>query len=131
MHATGTFQVKLTFESPFLTHEGSSFTRASGDKQFAGVLDAESQVHLLAVSTPVEGSAAYVAVELIRGTLQGRRGSFAVTHTANAGGPSGDQLTIAIVPDSGTDELTGITGSMAIRVVDGQHHYDIDWTLPG
>ncbi len=130
MNATGPFDVKMNFTPPFAAHEGVELSRATGDKRFTGVLEAESQVHMLAVKTPVEGSAAYVAVEQIVGTLDGRAGSFAVTHVASMGA-AGPQMSLSIVPDSGTGELTGITGSMAIRIVDKQHHYDIDWNLPG
>jgi hypothetical protein len=128
MQARGTFELTAHPEPPFLEADGVSLGRARFEKRFSGALSAESEVHMLSARTPVKGSAAYVAVERISGTLDGRRGSFVVAHLGTMGG--GEQsLTIPIVPDSGTGELAGIRGSMHIDIVDGQHHYTIDWTL--
>jgi uncharacterized protein DUF3224 len=84
---------------------------------------------MLTAGTAVQGSGAYVAVDRITGTLHGRAGSFAMLHTGimRRGAP---QLTVTILADSGTGALTGIAGSFAIRIVDGQHFYDVDYTLP-
>lgn len=101
------------------------------DKQFQGDLDATSAGEMLtAMSTSVQGSGAYVAVERVTGKLQGRSGSFALYHVGvmNRGVP---QLTITIVPDSGTGELTGITGKLNIRIEPGgAHFYDFEYELP-
>lgn len=99
------------------------------DKRFHGPLDATGVVHMLAVGTPVEGSAAYVAVERIEGTLDGRRGSFMTQHsgTMDRGTPT---LTLAVVPDSADGELTGLRGRIAIDIVDGRHFYTFDYSLP-
>ena len=101
------------------------------DKQFHGDLEASSVGEMLtAMSSSVQGSGAYVAVERITGTLQGRSGSFALYHTGvmNRGVP---RLTITVVPDSGTGGLTGIAGKLNIRIEpDGKHFYDFEYELP-
>lgn len=128
MIVEGTFQTKMTPEPPYETSDGISLGRVVIEKRFSGPLDAESTVHMTAARTTVESSAGYVAVERIRGTLEGRRGSFVVLHIGivNRGAPS---LEVTIVPDSGTDELTGISGKMDIKVVDGKHVYKLDYAL--
>jgi hypothetical protein len=98
------------------------------DKQFHGALDATGVVHMLAVGTPVDGSAAYVAVERISGTLDGLSGSFLTQHngTLDRGAPT---LSLTVVPDSGTDELEGLRGRMSIDIVEGKHYYTFDYSL--
>ena len=93
-------------------------------------LDATGVVHMLAVGTDVPGSAAYVAIERIAGTLDGRRGSFLTQHsgTLDRGRAT---LTLTVVPDSGTGELAGLRGRMAIDIVDGAHFYAFDYELGG
>jgi hypothetical protein len=127
MRATGPFEV--TMNPLAMSAADPMLGRRSLAKVFRGDLEATGAGEMLTVGTDVQGSAAYVAVERVTGTLQGRTGSFALQHTGlmTRGAP---QLTIAIVPDSGTGELAGIAGSLAIRVVEGQHHYDLDYTLP-
>ncbi len=126
---SGEFQVKMT---PQAFTEGvgdSSIGRMSLDKQFHGDLEATSQGQMLAAGTDTEGSAGYVALERVSGTLDGLSGSFALQHNGvmNRGAP---QLTITVVPDSGTGQLTGLAGSMNIRREDGKHFYDLEYTLP-
>jgi len=98
-------------------------------KQYHGDLDATSAGQMLAVTTTVDGSAGYVALEEVTGTLHGRRGAFALQHsgTMTRGVP---HLTVTIVPDSGTGQLVGLAGDMVIAIVDGQHTYDLTYTLP-
>ena len=129
MIVKGSFEVKLRFDAPFDTVEGVSFGRAQGDKRFAGPLEATGTVEMLSARTGIENSAGYVAVERITGTLAGRRGSFVVLHTGLMNRGAGS-LTITIVPDSGTGELSGISGKMAIEIVQGQHYYELDYALP-
>ena len=126
--ASGTFTVKLT-ALPFDGVPGEMFGRRSIDKQFQGALDATSQGMMLSAGTATRGSAGYVAIEQVTGVLDGRRGSFVLQHhaTMNRGGPS---LSIVVVPDSGTDELAGLSGTMGIRITDGTHFYDFEYTLP-
>ena len=84
---------------------------------------------MLTAGTDVKGSAVYVAVERVTGTLHGKSGAFSLHHTGimNRGSAS---LTVHVVPDSGTGELTGITGQMQITIADGKHLYDLDYTTP-
>jgi len=130
-HATGPFDVKVTPQAMTEAQANSGLGRMSLDKQFHGELEATSLGEMLtAMSATVQGSGAYVAVERLAGTLHGRSGSFALHHTGvmNRGVP---QLTITVVPDSGTEELTGITGKLSIRIeAGGKHFYDFDYELP-
>ena len=127
--AHGLFDVKLTPQP--LAHAGddSGLGRMSIDKQFHGALDATSEGEMLSAATGVKGSAGYVAIERVSGTLGGRRGTFVLQHNAtmNRGVP---RLAISVVPDSGTDDLTGLTGTMTIEIAKGQHSYTFDYTLP-
>jgi len=128
-HAGGTFEVNL---APQASDDEADATlgRLSIDKQFHGDLEATSRGQMLTAGTEIEGSAGYVAIERVRGTLHGRRGTFALQHsgTMARGAPS---LTIRVVPDSGTGELTGLSGSMSITIVEGRHSYDFEYSLAG
>jgi hypothetical protein len=99
------------------------------DKQFHGDLEAVSKGQMLTAMTDVKGSAGYVAMERVTGTLHGRSGSFVLQHssTLTRGAP---QQSITVVPDSGTGQLVGLAGKMAINIVDGKHSYDFEYTLP-
>jgi hypothetical protein len=99
------------------------------DKQFHGDLEATSKGQMLTGMTSVKGSAGYVAIERVTGTLNGRTGTFILQHTGtmNRGTP---QLSIMVVPDSGTGRLDGLSGKMAINIADGRHSYDFEYTLP-
>ena len=127
--ASGTFEVKLTPQTQDDKSADATVGRMSIDKQFHGDLEATSKGEMLAVSTGVKGSAGYVAMEQVSGTLHGRRGTFALQHTGTMtrGTP---QLTIIVVPDSGTGQLVGLSGSMAIQIADGKHSYEFEYTLP-
>ena len=98
------------------------------DKQFHGDLEATSKGQMLAAGTAVNGSAGYVALERVTGTLNGRRGTFMLQHTGTMtrGAP---QLTITVVPDSGTEQLEGLAGTMSIIIADGKHSYELEYTL--
>ena len=127
MHARGPFEVKLT---PQTDASGEpTVGRMSIDKQFHGDLEGTSKGQMLTAMTDVKGSAGYVAIERVSGTLHGRSGSFALQHTATMtrGTPS---LSITVVPDSGTGQLMGITGTMNIIIDQGKHSYDFEYTLP-
>jgi uncharacterized protein DUF3224 len=129
MHAKGPFDVKL---SPLISTDSllsASFSRMSIDKQFHGELEATSKGEMIAASTGVKGSAGYVAMEQVTGKLNGRSGSFILQHSAtmDRGAPT---LSITVVPDSGTDQLVGLTGRMNIIITDGKHAYDFEYTLP-
>jgi Protein of unknown function (DUF3224) len=128
-HATGPFEVKVTpADSP---SGDATLGRMILDKQYHGDLEATGKGEMLTASTSVKGSGAYVAIERVTGSLQGRGGSFTLQHsgTMTHGAP---QLMIAVVPDSGTDRLAGIAGKMTINIAaDGKHSYDFEYTLPG
>ena len=120
--ASGTFEVKMTPQSP----SESGISRVLIDKQFQGDFKGTSKVEMLAVSTAVQGSAGYVAMEQVSGTLNGRSGTFTLQHsgTMTRGTP---QLSVIVVPDSGTGELKGISGNMAIIIADGKHSYEFEY----
>ena len=127
-HARGSFEVKLNPQAPEDGVGDPTVGRMAIDKQFRGDLEATSRGQMLAAMTDVEGSAGYVAIERVTGTLDGRSGTFALQHsgTMTRGVP---QLTITVVPDSGTGELVGLTGRMMIDIADGKHSYDFEYTL--
>jgi hypothetical protein len=128
-HATGPFEVKLIpLDSAFKT-EDNSLGRMSVEKQFHGALEGSSQGEMLTAGTATKGSAGYVAIERISGALNGRSGTFILQHNATMtrGTP---QLSIIVVPDSGTGQLTGLTGIMNIIIKDGKHSYDLTYELP-
>jgi hypothetical protein len=121
--ATGSFEVSL---QPLSNAEVSSdplLGRMLLTKKFSGDLTAAARGQMLSASTATKGSAGYVAIDHVTGTLDGRRGSFLLQHSGSMqrGVPS---LSIKVIADSGTDELTGISGTLSINVVDGQHFYD-------
>jgi hypothetical protein len=129
MHARGTFEVKLAPQPADESAGTPSLGRLTLDKKFQGDLEGASRGQMLTATTGVEGSAGYVAIEQVRGTLQGRAGTFALQHsgTMTRGAP---HLVITVVPDSGTEELAGLSGQMAITIADGKHSYDFEYTLP-
>ena len=124
----GTFEVKLSPQPPEDRAEGASIGRLLIDKRFLGELEATSQGQMLASRSAFEGSAGYVAIEKVNGTLKGRSGSFVLQHsgTMNRGAPS---LSIAVVPDSGTGELEGLSGTMTIEIADGVHSYEFEYSI--
>jgi Protein of unknown function (DUF3224) len=126
--AHGTFEVKLTPQSADEKAENPTLGRMSIDKQFHGDLEGSSKGEMLTAGTSVKGSAGYVAIERVTGTLNGRSGSFALQHsgTLTRGAP---QLTITVVPDSGTGQLTGLSGKMTIQIADGKHSYEFEYAL--
>ncbi len=126
--ATGTFEVQLQPQQADDPAASALLGRLSIDKQFQGDLAATSKGTMLSAGTAVPESAGYVALEQVSGTLHGRSGTFVLQHngTMARGTP---HLTISVVPDSGTNELLGLVGTMAIRMTDGQHFYDFDYTL--
>ncbi|HEX7184015.1 MAG TPA: DUF3224 domain-containing protein [Thermoanaerobaculia bacterium] len=126
--ASGTFEVKLSPQPMSDDLNDATLGRMSIDKQFHGDLEATSEGEMLTAVTEVKGSAGYVAVERVSGTLHGRTGSFVLQHsgTMNRGVP---ELTVTVVPDSGTGQLVGLAGKMAIQITDGKHLYDFEYTL--
>lgn len=129
-HATGPFDVKLTPQTSELDGVDPKLGRMAIDKQFHGDLEASSKGQMLTGMTDTKGSAGYVAIERVTGSLAGRTGSFILQHhaTMDRGAP---HLSIVVVPDSGSGALTGLTGTMNIIIApDGKHTYDFDYDLP-
>ena len=128
-HASGTFEVSMKPQSSPEELVGASVGRISLDKQFAGDLVAIGKGEMLTAITQTKGSAGYVAIERVTGTLHGRKGSFVFQHcgTMDRGV---QQLSITVVPDSGTEELAGITGRFTLNIVDGKHFYEFEYSLP-
>jgi len=120
--------VKLTPQEPGDKAADATLGRMSIDKQFHGDLEGTSKGEMLTAGTSVKGSAGYVAIERVSGTLGGRSGAFVLQHsgTMTRGAP---QPTITVVPDSGTGQLAGLAGKMAIAIADGKHSYDFEYTL--
>ena len=125
--ASGTFEVRL---SPQVDGEagGACVGRMLIDKRFAGDLEATSKGQMLAVRTSTEGSAGYVAMELVTGSLGGRTGTFVLQHTGTME-RGAQRLSVTVVPDSGTGELEGLAGRMEIIISEGTHSYHFDYTL--
>jgi hypothetical protein len=127
-HASGEFEVKMTPQPADDKSAGAAVGRVSLDKKFHGDLEGTSKGEMLAVGTAVQGSAGYVAMEQVTGTLNGHSGTFALQHsgTMTRGTP---QLSVTVVPDSGTGQLVGLSGQMTIKIDDGKHSYDFEYTL--
>lgn len=125
-HARGDFDVKIipqTGDDPAM-----AIGRLLLDKRYHGELEATAAGQMLAVRTRVENSAGYVAMEQVSGTLLGRTGTFALQHSGVM--DRGEQeLVISVVPDSGTGELDGLTGTMSIIIAKGKHSYDFEFSL--
>lgn len=121
--ASGTFDVTLTPQP-----SENAIGRMVIVKQFHGDLEATSTGEMLAAGTVIPNSAGYVAMEKVIGTLEGRHGSFVLQHsgTMTRGAP---ELSVMVVPDSATDGLLGLSGTMAINIADGLHSYDFDYTI--
>lgn len=126
-HASGAFDVKLTPEAAD-EKSGGVIGRMSLQKRFHGDLEATSTGQMLS-SGSAQGSGAYVAIELVTGTLRGRKGTFVLQHSGTMT-KSVPKLTVVVVPDSGTGELAGLSGSMTIKIEGGKHFYELEYTLP-
>lgn len=126
--AKGSFEVTLAPLAAAWNGDAAPLARMSIDKRFTGDLDATSKGEMLSAGTAVQGSAGYVAIEKVTGTLHGSAGTFVLQHsgTMKRGTPS---LSITVIPDSGTGALTGITGSMQINIENKQHSYIFDYSL--
>jgi Protein of unknown function (DUF3224) len=121
----GRFDVRLTPSGDAT----ATPARMSVVKRFHGDLEAESRGTMLTSISPVEGSAGYVAIETVEGTLEGRHGSFVLQHSGlmDRGVP---ELRIVVVPDSGTEELRGLSGRLIVIVNGEEHRYDFEYSLP-
>ena len=124
--ARGTFDVTIEAEPPFLDHDGIKLNRNVVRKEFSGDLVGTSEAQMLAAYTATPGSAGYVAIEHFRGSADGKSGSFVLQHHGlmNRGEPA---LAVTIVPDSGTGELAGVSGTLEIDSGAGKHSYVLEY----
>ena len=127
--AKGTFTVEMKPETEPETAEGVSLGRMSLDKRFEGDLVATGKGEMLTALTPTKGSAGYVAIERVTGTLRGRSGSFVFQHSGIMD-RGAQRLSITVVPGSGTGALAGISGAFKIDIIEGQHFYEFEYSLP-
>ena len=126
--ARGPMEVNMDAQPPFLERDGLTLNLNVVHKQFSGDVAGSSQAQMIAAFTATPGSAGYVAIEHFTGSVDGRPGSFVLQHSGTMS--RGDaRLSVTIVPDSGTGELAGISGSMDIHNEDGQHSYVLDYEL--
>jgi hypothetical protein len=128
--ATGTFEVRLQPLSNAEVTENIMLGRLLLTKEFSGDLMASARGQMLSAGTATHGSAGYVAIDQVTGVLEGRKGSFLLQHSGSMhrGVPT---LSIKVVPDSGTDEFAGLTGTLSINIVGGRHSYDFLYSFPG
>ena len=127
--ASGSFDVSM---QPLANSEVSAdpmLGRFLLNKKFTGDLEASARGHMLSAGTGIKGSAAYVAIDQVTGALDGRKGSFVLQHSGSMkrGAPT---LSVMVVPDSGTGELEGLTGTLSINIVEGKHFYDFLYSFP-
>jgi hypothetical protein len=127
--ATGSFEVSLQPLSNAEITSDAMLGRLLLNKKFSGDLTASARGQMLSAGTATRGSAGYVAIDYVTGNLEGRQGSFVLQHSGsmNRGVPT---LSIMVVPDSGTDELAGLSGTLSINVIDGKHFYDFIYSIP-
>lgn len=127
-HITGEFEVTMTPQTLSDTAAQSGLGRLSLNKRYHGALDASAQGEMLSVRAAVAGSAGYVALERVEGSLDGRHGSFYLQHSGimTRGTPT---LSVTVVPDTGTQQLQGLTGSLAIRIEGGKHYYEFTYDI--
>ena len=127
---TGPFDVKVAPQPLSAIADGSGLARMSLDKHFHGALEAGSTGEMLSFGNPASGSAGYVAMERVHGTLDGRAGSFALQHSSTMTGGVPTQ-SITVVPGSGTDALAGLAGRMVVEIAPGgAHSYHFEYSLP-
>jgi hypothetical protein len=129
-HVSGPFDVKVTPQKPDTQiARAAALGRLTIDKRYHGDLEATAKGEMLATQTETKGSAAYVALERVTGTLQGHSGSFVLQHSATMDRGATDS-SISVVPDSGTGQLAGLSGEMRIRIdAEGRHSYEFDFRI--
>lgn len=129
MQAEGHFAIEFAPQPPEAEAGLANIGRMRLDKQYSGAIAGRSHGQMLAFRSATEGSAGYVAIEQVTGSLNGRQGSFVLQHSSlmERGTP---RQSITVIPDSGTGQLTGLSGELRIEVSDGQHRYVFDYDLP-
>lgn len=128
--AKGSFTVKVTPATEADVVDRISLGRMTIDKQLEGDLVGVGKGQMLTAMTPIEGSAGYVAIERVTGTLHGRAGSFVFQHTGTMD-RGAQSLSITVVPGSGTGALAGISGTFGLQITGGKHFYEFSYELPG
>ena len=125
-HAQGTFTVKVL---PLTPAPAEGLARFSIDKEIHGDLEATTKGEMFSGGDFKSGAAGYVAIEVVTGTLAGKKGTFALQQmaTMDANGP---KMIAVVVPGSGTGDLKGIAGTFTIKIADGKHSYELDYSLP-
>ncbi len=124
-HARGTFTVTI---QPLAPSPAEGLGRFSINKQIHGDLEATTKGEMFSGGDPKQGAAGYVAIEVVTGTLNGKHGSFALQQFATMDS-SGSKMTVVVVPGSGTGELKGIAGTFTITITNGQHSYDLEYSI--
>jgi hypothetical protein len=134
VHAKGSFDIRMTPAEPTDFEKANDITRVTSDKAWHGDFEGVSHGEMITGSTASTGSMAYVAIERMTGKLNGRQGSFTFSHRATmmkGDAPSAGELSVMVVPNSGTGELTGLTGSLIIHIdAQGKHTWTFDYSLP-
>jgi hypothetical protein len=125
-HAHGNFTVKV---QPLAPPPAAGLGRFSIDKVISGDLEGTTKGEMFSGGDPKQGAAGYVAIEMVTGTLNGKKGTFALQHSATMDA-SGLKMQVIAVPGSGTGELIGMAGTFTIHIENGQHFYHLDYTLP-
>jgi hypothetical protein len=133
VHAKGSFEVKMTPAEPTEFEKANDIARLTSDKTWHGDFEGASHGEMITGSTASTGSMAYVAIERMTGKLNGRQGSFTFAHRASMmkGDASAGELSVTVVPNSGTGDLTGLAGSLMIQIdAQGKHSWTFDYSLP-
>ena len=134
VHAKGSFDIKMTPAEPTDFEKANDITRVSSEKTWHGDFEGVSHGEMITGSTASTGSMAYVAIERMTGKLNGRQGSFTFSHRATmmkGDAPAAGELSVMVVPNSGTGELTGLKGSLMIHIdAQGKHTWTFDYSLP-
>ena len=128
LNAAGTFDVQI---APTGHAPDDSLQSLSLAKTYHGDLEATSRGEMLASGGPPSTNGGYVAMERITGKLTGRAGSFSAMQLGTMSTGTVPQITMQIVPGSGTGDLSGLYGTMTIAVTSGQHHYTIHYGFSG
>ena len=117
-------------EPPYFEQDRIKLNRTVVSKEFSGDMAGTSEAQMVAAYTATPGSAGYVAIEHFTGSVGGRSGSFVLQHSGLM--DRGDAaLAVTIVPDSGTGELAGISGTIEIDNDAGTHSYVLEYEYRG
>jgi hypothetical protein len=131
MHASGTFVVKISPAEASALAQEAGLGRMTIDKTFAGDLHGTSKGEMLTGRAESTGAMAYVALERVTASLAGRSGSFLLMHNASMlqTDPGSGTMQVTVVPHSGTEELSGLGGTMTITIADGKHYFDLEYQM--